>query len=162
MKKLKKILFNPCFTFLLRVVLGIVFIYASLDKIANPEQFSKAIRNYHFLPVIFINIFALVLPMAEILAGLCLLSGFLTRSSALTIGLLLFIFIIAISSALIRGIDINCGCFSTSGGEKVEIDLLIRDILMLLAVMIIYIFESGKITLDRLILKWWHVEDLGR
>ena len=35
---------------LCRLVLGGVFIYASLDKIAHPAEFAKAIGNYHVLP----------------------------------------------------------------------------------------------------------------
>ena len=33
-----------------RLILGAVFIYASWDKILNPDDFAKAIGNYHVLP----------------------------------------------------------------------------------------------------------------
>ena len=34
-----------------RIVLGLVFIYASIDKIINPLDFSNAIDNYHITPI---------------------------------------------------------------------------------------------------------------
>ena len=47
---------------LFRVVLGVTFIYASLDKIAHPDQFARIVYNYKILPGFLINIFAVTLP----------------------------------------------------------------------------------------------------
>ncbi|MBR38916.1 MAG: hypothetical protein CL888_01690, partial [Dehalococcoidia bacterium] len=45
-----------------RLILGAVFIYASIDKIQNPADFAKAINNYHVLPFGLENLMALALP----------------------------------------------------------------------------------------------------
>ena len=53
-----------------RIVLGFIFIFASIEKIAQPEEFAKAITNYRLLPTPAVNLFAIVLPWVELLAGL--------------------------------------------------------------------------------------------
>jgi hypothetical protein len=65
------------------------------------------------------------------------------------IGVMLGVFIIAISSALVRGLDISCGCFSVEGGHGVAEDLLIRDILMFLGAAIVVFFGTSKLTVSR-------------
>ncbi|KPL04501.1 MAG: hypothetical protein AMJ73_04165, partial [candidate division Zixibacteria bacterium SM1_73] len=80
-----------------RLVLGITFVYASLDKIAHPDQFAKIVYNYKILPGFLINIFAVTLPWVELLAGLFLILGIFTESASLLISLLLVIFLFAIS-----------------------------------------------------------------
>lgn len=103
-----------------RLVIGAVFIIAALDKIVDPNAFAKNILNYLIVPNQFINLMALVLPWLELLCGIALVLGLWVRTSAAIAGALLVIFIAAVSSAMIQGLDINCGCFSQKGeGTKV-------------------------------------------
>ena len=39
-----------------RLVLGLIFIYASVDKIYHPAEFAQVISNYQILPDALINI----------------------------------------------------------------------------------------------------------
>ncbi len=71
--------------------------------------------------------------MVELLAGAALVLGVARRGAALIAAFLMVVFIAAIASALVRGLDISCGCFDTAGGHKVGLDLLWRDVLLLLA-----------------------------
>jgi uncharacterized membrane protein YphA (DoxX/SURF4 family) len=96
-----------------RVFLGAVFIYASWDKIRDPAAFAQIIGNYQILPPQWINPAALMLPWVELTCGLCLVSGRLVRGSALTVTLLIIIFMAAMTYGITRGIDTQCGCFST-------------------------------------------------
>lgn len=100
-----------------RLVLGGLFIYASLDKIAHPEDFAKIISNYQLLPQFLINIFAVVLPWVEMISGLLLIFGRFTRSAAIVLSGLLLVFMVAIGISTIRGLDVSCGCFSTTYSE---------------------------------------------
>jgi len=45
---------------LCRVILGIVLIYASIDKIVQPAEFPKAIGNYNVLPFGLENLLGIV------------------------------------------------------------------------------------------------------
>ena len=83
-----------------RLILGGVFIYASLDKIANPAEFAKAVGNYHVLPFGMENLVALILPWVELIVGICIIAGILVDGSSILIIIMNVIFIFAISQAL--------------------------------------------------------------
>ena len=108
---MKSILKNKKIILLFRFILAFVFIYASIDKIINPIEFSNNIDNYHITPIFLNNIFALIIPWIELIVGCCLLFNILFEGAVnLTISLLVW-FIFILTQALLRGIDLNCGCF---------------------------------------------------
>ena len=120
--------------FLCRVILGIVLIYASIDKIIHPAEFAKAIGNYNVLPFGLENLLGIVLPVLELLVGTCLVLGIMIDGAAIIAGGMMVVFIIALSQALFRGIDINCGCFKVTvenGGHQVGIRRIIEDFIYL-------------------------------
>jgi hypothetical protein len=94
-----------------------VFLYASYDKILNPEAFAQAIYNYQILPDAAVNLAALTLPWLELLLGLCLIAGvWLPGATALSTGLLAA-FMGALIFNQMRGLDVQCGCFSTASTD---------------------------------------------
>ena len=84
---------------LARLVVGAVWLVAGLLKISDGAASVRAVRAYDLLPVV------------ELLLGLCLLAGLLTRGSAVLSALLLLAFVAGIASAWARGLVIDCGCF---------------------------------------------------
>ena len=106
-----------------RLVLGAVFVYASWDKIQHPAAFAKQVYNYQILPIMASNLFAMALPWMELFAGLALIVGVLKGESSLLLSVLLVLFIGAISVNLYRGVNLDCGCFSTTEGEGRTIGL---------------------------------------
>ena len=111
-----------------RIILGIIFIYASYDKILDPAGFSKNINNFHVTPIAIENIMALVLPWIELIIGTFLIFGlFLDGTINITIALLI-LFIIVLSQAVFRGIDIHCGCFKAEAdaGTDLRLELIKR------------------------------------
>ncbi len=84
-------------------VLAAVFVVAGVGKIADPPGFAHEIHNYRLVPGIAINAMALVLPWVEVVAGLALFLGLARRSAARILGILLLVFIVAISINLVRG-----------------------------------------------------------
>ncbi len=119
---------------LCRVILGVILIYASIDKIVHPAEFAKAIGNYNVLPFGLENLLGIVLPILELLVGICLVLGIMLDGSAIIAAGMMIVFIIALSQAMIRGIDINCGCFKVTvenGGHQVGIRRIIEDFLFL-------------------------------
>jgi putative oxidoreductase len=119
---------------LARLVLGGLFVYASIDKILHPDQFAEIIYNYKILPDMAVNLMAIGLPWVEAIAGLFLIFGIWTRESAGIIGGLLLVFIIAIAFNLARGLDFDCGCFTTAAGSTKSSAylLLVRDLVLLI------------------------------
>jgi uncharacterized membrane protein YphA (DoxX/SURF4 family) len=107
------VLANPRVQLALRVLLGAFFVYASLDKIASPAAFAKAVYQWQIGGPVPSNVVAVTLPWIELLAGLLLVVGAWRREAAFVIGFLLAVFIVAAASVLARGIDVeNCGCVS--------------------------------------------------
>jgi len=129
----------------LRVFLGIVFIWASKDKILDPAGFAIIIQNYRILPAWAVNPAALILPWIEILSGLFLLTGWFVRGSLLIINFLLLVFTVAFIINIQKGIDISCGCFSlTPETAKSMYYYLFRDLLLLCAGLWVFFFEIKK------------------
>ncbi len=114
-----------------RLVVGGTFIYASLDKLTHPEAFAQAIHNYRMVPYSLLHVMAHLLPVLEIIVGVLLVVGFWQRGAALLTAGMNVVFIVAIATALVRGLDISCGCFDTDGGHGVGISLLVRDVFLL-------------------------------
>lgn len=133
-----------------RLVLGAVFVYASLDKIADPAGFARAVSYYRLLPTAALHPFALLVPWAELVAGAAVLVGAARRGAALLLLILLVAFMIAIGAALARDLDISCGCFETDGGEALGLSLLWRDLGLLAAALLVLLGPRDRWALDSL------------
>ena len=70
---MKRLFENKYLVIAVRVVLGALFMYASFDKMANPEAFANIIDNYHLLPYQLVNPLAIFLPWLEFITGLLLI-----------------------------------------------------------------------------------------
>lgn len=101
-----------------RVLLGIVFLWASLPKIVDPRSFAEIVGNYRMLPPVLVNPVAVVLPWIEAVCGAALICGRLIRGSAFVSVVLILIFSAASAFNLYRGLDVDCGCFSVAGDNS--------------------------------------------
>ena len=113
---MRRIVDNDLLTMLARLIVGGAFIYASIYKIIEPAAFAKSIWFYHMVPGVLINLMALVLAWFELICGLFLILGIWYRGAVLGMFLMNLMFIIALSTAIAKGIDIDCGCFKASKG----------------------------------------------
>jgi len=137
----KEALVSPWLTVRVQIALGVFFVAAALPKLVDPPSFAHMIYNYRLVPGAFVNLMALVMPWLELLAGLALILGIWTRTSAGLVGALLLVFVAAISLNLARGNAIECGCFDVAAAGKtvdqrfadMRLDIL-RDLGMLLMV----------------------------
>ena len=98
----------------------------------DPIGFSVIVQNYQILPDFLVGPTAVILPWLELFCGISLISGVMVSGGILLIDMMLLIFIVSFITNVIRGIDVNCGCFSTeikmTGNMFVY---LIRDLAML-------------------------------
>lgn len=149
-KKLLSILASEKIRLISQLVLGGIFVYAAVGKILHPGDFMTAVRNYKILPASLVSIAAYALPWIEFAFGCLLILNIKARFSAAVLSVLLLVFIGAISSALIRGINIECGCFLQNLHKKETavssgVFLLVRDILFLLpGIVIIFFTKPGS------------------
>jgi len=141
----------PYFLLVVRIVIGFIFLYASWDKIKHPSEFSEIVSNYKLLPYVLINIFSLILPWIEFVCGVGLIIGLRIKSCSLLLSILILIFIIALSINWARGLDINCGCFSTDTQIKYSFPSLIaRDIIILFFIIILIRENNFIFAIDNL------------
>jgi len=151
---------------ILQVIVGLLFLVAGVFKIwnvnlnhgrdganvtvsirasATPDvaTFAQQVENYRVPPYALTNTVAIILPWVELVAGVLLVCGVWTRPSALVFSVLTIIFLLAIGQAVVRGLNINCGCFGTVEGRKVGVVALGEDVVLLAVCLWLY---SGKTT----------------
>lgn len=140
---------NEWLSLVFRLIVGAVFVYAALDKIMHPDGFAKAVSNYRILPGSLINLVALFLPWLELLTGAALILGTKVEGASFLISGMLVVFLIAVTATLIRGISIDCGCFtSSSAGRKAGWSLLVQDTLLLLLSLHLLMRGPGRFALE--------------
>lgn len=99
-----------------RLVVGGVWVVAGAIKLPHPADSVRAVRAYDLLPEAVVPAVGHLLPVLEVVIGLCLVVGVMVRGASVISALLFVAFIIGISSAWARGLSIDCGCFG-GGGE---------------------------------------------
>ncbi len=98
-----------------RVLLGVVFLIACIHKILFPEAFALSIFRYQILPNALINVTAITLPWVELVAALAVMFSLRFKDAAATLILLMLaVFTVAMTFNILRGLDVACGCFSSS------------------------------------------------
>jgi uncharacterized membrane protein YphA (DoxX/SURF4 family) len=117
--------------YILRAILGILFIWAALAKIGDLAGFASQVHNFRLMPRQIENLFAMTLPWVELLAGVALVLNQVPRAANLVLGSLLVVFLVAIVSALLRKLDIECGCFGTHDAGSTGWKTLARDLAFL-------------------------------
>ena len=138
-----------------RVVLGALFIAASIDKIAHPSEFAGIIHNYQILPDGLINGVAIVLPWLEGLLGFAIMTGVLLPGAAVLANLLLITFFSALIFNLARGLNIHCGCFTTKiTGEPQTAWYIVRDsgFLLLGFVVLVQVFKEKRMPRSQIVI----------
>lgn len=100
----------------LRVAVGVLFVWAGSSKIGHADVFASQIAAFGLVPHAAIAPMALLLPFCEVLLGGYLILGLYTRIAALIAVIQLAIFATAIGSAVARGLTLSCGCFGP--GDK--------------------------------------------
>ena len=127
---------------IIRLALGSLFLYVSIDKITDPSKFALIIHNYRILPVEIINAVALIVPWIEAVLGIALIFGIWIEASALLLSGIIVVFIVLLMTAIIRGLNIQCGCFSVDAeSEMVSWMRVIEDIGMLAGSLYIWFYS---------------------
>ena len=114
---------------LARLVLALVFVYAGAVKMQDVVAFAGHVAAYQILPYALNYLVAATLPYIEFLAGVLLLLNLRVRPALVAVGAMTVCFMAALVSVLVRGLEIDCGCFDPGGGQDVTAGVaLVRDI----------------------------------
>ena len=140
--------------FLCIYYLGFTFVAASFDKIIDPNSFFISISDYQITPLWMNNSVAIFLPWLELFCGLFLILSLskkfrklklLDPSNDLIICMLIW-FIIMLSIASYRGLDIDCGCGFSE--KTTPLQRLVEDIVLLITSIIIKFRHKIKFFLN--------------
>ena len=148
---MRRIIDNDLLTLITRLLIGGIFVYASFYKILEPATFARSIWYYHLVPGSLINLMALILPWLELVCGLALIIGFYVRGAVLWSGLMTVLFMIALSVAIVQGIDIDCGCFKAAKASSgAAWDALLFDIGMIALIGQLWFSRSRRWMIQRI------------
>ncbi len=134
----------------MRLILGAVFVYSGFSKLIAPlENFTAVIEGYQFLNPQFVRPVAFFLPWLELILGTFLFTGFLTRLSAVLLGLFSAVFVTLLTRSIVLKLSITeCGCFG-AGISLAPKQALLLDSGLLLMALCLSIFSSSLFSLDQ-------------
>lgn len=126
-------------------MVGGVFIWAGLLKIFDPLGFAQGIANYKAFPLGMSFFPALLLPWIEVICGFFLIFGIFLKASAILLSGFLTVFLVLIVVTILRGLDIDCGCFGSLSGKADYKLLLVDSVLLFFSLMIVFSEEKAMI-----------------
>ncbi|BDV01407.1 hypothetical protein TDMWS_14920 [Thermodesulfomicrobium sp. WS] len=132
----------------LRYFLAVVLIAAVPHKLLDPAGFALAIARYDLVPTAMVNALALVLPWVEVILAVLLVCDVLMGPALWLTNLLFAGFAAAIGIAMARGLDIDCGCYTT-GTTGSMLVALVRDVILLVAGLILSLIYARVIAPSR-------------
>jgi uncharacterized membrane protein YphA (DoxX/SURF4 family) len=137
-----------------RLALAVVWAWAGLAKIADPDVATRAVRAYEIFPEVLIKPIAWGLPFVELGLAALLLIGLACRPAAWVSAVLFVSFIAMIGSAWARGLSIDCGCFGgggvTSTGDAVRYaQETVRDLVFLGLAVFVAVGPSSYVSVDQ-------------
>lgn len=136
---MKSFLQNRWTILALRLALGVIFLYAGFTKIIDPQTFADSIATFKVLPDTLINLLAMALPPFEILVGMMLVLGYELRIASFASIVLTIVFALALGQAILRGLEVDCGCFGAGKPSPMKTWVSLgRDLLMLAAAILVY------------------------
>ena len=142
---------SPYIALAFRGVLGCMFLYTGVVHALDPKGFADAVANYRVLTAVLVNPFAVALPLVEMITGIALILGILIPGSSLIIAGLLFVFALALGIALVKGLDISCGCFTTSKeAQSISWIYLVRDLGLLAMAVFVFCFDTGVASIRKI------------
>lgn len=149
----KRFLSNEYNVLTTRMFVGVLLLTASIDKIADPAAFAQSIEDYRVISGPVVTILATTIPWMELLCGLAMIFGIVVPGASLLAGSLLFVFTLAVVSALLRGLDITCGCFTQDPNAARLGWLKVAENFILIAVTVyLYFSTSIRFSLEQYLL----------
>ena len=139
----KRTSLTPLVERLLAGLLGTCFLYAALNKIADPQAFVGAIERYQLVNHPLALVLVLFHPWLELTCGLALLLRRCERGALGILLVLCLVFSVAIGLAWIRGLKIDCGCFGTGEASPLALPLALLRALVLAALATVLLMRGG-------------------
>ena len=129
---------------------GALLLAASLKLQGDPLAFALSIESFKLLPNALIPPITYFFPVVEIVLGVALVAGFWARQAGLLALGLYITFTVALASVLLRGLNVECGCFAgLVGGDKVTWFSVFRNTIFIAATGVVWALGAGAWSVDR-------------
>ncbi len=130
-----------------RIVVGLMFIVVGIGKINNAAEFAEEIRNYLILPEFLLNIAAISISWIELFVGIFILFGIKIKSSSLLVAFMLIVFTTGVIIAMMKGLNINCGCYAQIASQKVGFPKVFENIGLFILTLILLFSNNNRLTI---------------
>ena len=132
----------------IRVALGITFIVAAVGKLSELAKFVEVVVDYEMLPWELAQAYGATLPWLELVVGICLVTGLLSRPTAGVSILMVISFIVANSATIFE--HEYCFCLGEIVFLRTSVALIVDGVMAVMA-SLIFIYGGGFWSLDVLI-----------
>ncbi len=150
MNKINKIIQNDFFLLFSRIIVGSMFLAVGISKLSDPAAaFANEIGNYRLMPQFISNFMAVTIPWIETVTGILLILGIRIKANSFIIGSLLFVFTISVASAMLRGLNIDCGCYSNIKAQPVGWKKIAENTSLILLAVNLFFSNKNRFSLEK-------------
>ncbi|GAA1661509.1 DoxX family membrane protein [Fodinicola feengrottensis] len=148
---------QPWLSTVLRLALAVIWILAAWPKVTDLDNNIRSVRAYELgIPDTLVQVIGIGQPFLELVLGLLLIVGLGVRLMSAASALLFVIYIVGIISVWVRGLRIDCGCFSSGGQLAAGVDPqyaieIARDLGFVAIAVVLVIWPLSKLSVDGLI-----------
>jgi uncharacterized membrane protein YphA (DoxX/SURF4 family) len=135
---------------LCRLFVGFIFIYASYDKIVNPQDFAPFVAQYEIAPLWTVNWGSAIFAWTEFTISILLIIGLQIRPASFLASLMLLFFTGLMIYAGITGAGFDCGCFPGDAGHPAGYDAALRDVMFLIPALLLFFRPGERFSIDAL------------
>lgn len=142
---------NGIYYFLIRLFTGGIFAYAGFSKLMEPAaNFRAVLAQYGVIPEAAVDMIALILPWAEWILGVFILTGYAPRMSSAAIGILSagFAAVLLMSGKLWGTALPDCGCFGEGGLQLSVRQIFLIDLTNILFAAFLFFRHNHPLSLD--------------
>jgi hypothetical protein len=121
---------------LCQTLLALLLLFAGLTKIGEAGIFARQIHYYRLVPFGLENLIAITLPWIELVMALAILLRLDPHAGSVAGAGLMGLFVLVVGIAVLRGLDIECGCFGTTDAGRVGLAKLFENSCLLAVAMV--------------------------
>jgi uncharacterized membrane protein YphA (DoxX/SURF4 family) len=130
-----------------RYVLAFILLTAAVPKLVSRSEFERAVANYDVIPPALVTPVAAWLPRIELACALTLLLGIAVSPVAALAGVLMLAFAVAVTTNLLRGRRIDCGCYSAVAPRRIGWWLVVGDLVLAGTAVTVAVGDPGILAL---------------
>jgi putative oxidoreductase len=137
-----RIAFRNLIPRIVTIGIALVLVWSGVEHLKNPFAFLTSILRYRIIQGQIATFVAAVLPVFQTVLAAMMILGISRRATSLAAALLLTAFSLVQMSALLRGLDIGCGCFGASNNAPITVWSVARVSMLAAVVWLAYWIDS--------------------